>query len=102
MPHGRPSTGREEYAYVKLKKDTHLLWTERKRTLHLKSDNELALYLLDLTCAHGDTQRQLEQSPEAQSSQFVNDGILEDSEVTNSLHLPPMDLDLLLLGKYSL
>ena len=48
-------------------------------SLLLKSDNELALYLLDLTCARGDTQQQLEQLPVAQSSQFVNDGMLEDS-----------------------
>ena len=44
---GHPSTGREEYTRVKLKKDTHLLWTERKHTLHLKSNNELALYLIE-------------------------------------------------------
>ena len=41
MPRGRPSTGREEYARVKLKNDTHLLWTERKRILQ-RRDWELS------------------------------------------------------------
>ena len=64
------------FAHVKLKKDTHFLWTERKYTLCLKSDNELALYLLDLLldfhCACRDTQ-QLEEMPVTQFAQFVND-----------------------------
>ena len=64
MPHGHPRTGNEEYIRVKLRKCTHLLWTERKRALHLKSDNELARYLLNLPCARDDTQ-QFEEMPVA-------------------------------------
>ena len=33
---------------IKLQKDTHCLWTERKVLLQLKSDDELAHFLLDL------------------------------------------------------
>ena len=32
-----PSTGTEEYTRVKLRKDTHFLWTERKQSFCLKS-----------------------------------------------------------------
>ena len=48
MPRGRPKTLREGYMRIKLQKDTHCLWTERKALLQLKSDNELARFLLDL------------------------------------------------------
>ena len=48
MPRGCPATGREEYMRIKLHKDTYHLWNERKRILQLKSDNELALHLLEL------------------------------------------------------
>ena len=48
MPRGCPATGREEYMRIKLHKDMHHLWNERKRILQLKSNNELALHLLEL------------------------------------------------------
>ena len=47
-------------AQGRLKKYMHYLRSERKHTLHLKSDNKLALYLL---CAHD----QLQEIPVAQS-----------------------------------
>ena len=37
MPRSCPCTGSEEYVHVRLKKDTHFLWTERKCTFCLKS-----------------------------------------------------------------
>ena len=76
MLRGRPRTANEEYIRVKLRKCTHLLWTERKCALHLKSDNELACYLLNLPCARDDTQ-QFEKMPVAHSIQLVSD-ILEE------------------------
>ena len=48
MPLGRPKTLREGYARIKLQKDTHRLWAERKALLQLKSNNELARFLLGL------------------------------------------------------
>ena len=44
MPLGCPKTLREGYAHIKLQKDTHCLWAERKALLQLKSDNELARF----------------------------------------------------------
>jgi len=46
MPRGRPRTVRDVYLRIKLQKDTHRLWAERKMTLHLKSNDELAHHLL--------------------------------------------------------
>lgn len=46
MPRGRPKTVRDVYIRIKLQKDTHHLWAERKTTLRLKSDDELARHLL--------------------------------------------------------
>ena len=48
MPLGRPKTLREGYTCIKLQKDTHRLRAERKALLQLKSDNELARFLLGL------------------------------------------------------
>ena len=48
MPRGRPRTLREDYARIKLQKDMHRLWAERKALLQLKSDDELAHFLLGL------------------------------------------------------
>ena len=48
MPRGRPKTVREGYIRIKLQKDTHCSWVERKVLLQLKSDDELAHFLLDL------------------------------------------------------
>ena len=48
MPRGHPKTLREGYARINSKKDTQCLWAERKALLQLKSDNELAHFLLGL------------------------------------------------------
>ena len=36
MLRGRPATGREEYMRIKLHKDTHLLWIEKKESTPVK------------------------------------------------------------------
>ena len=46
MPRGRPKTLREDYTRIKLQKDTHRSWAKRKVLLQLKSDDELARFLL--------------------------------------------------------
>ena len=51
MLHGQPATGQEEYMCIKLHKDTHHLWTERKQLRWLKSDNEDAFHFLNLPSA---------------------------------------------------
>ena len=48
MSRGRPRTVREDYTRIKLQKDTHRLWVERKAALQLNSDDELARLLLGL------------------------------------------------------
>ena len=48
VPRGHPKTVREGYMRIKLQKDTHCLWTERKVLLQLNSDDELARFLFDL------------------------------------------------------
>ena len=40
-----PATGREEYMCIKLHKDIHHLWTERKQVLQLKSNSEVSIHL---------------------------------------------------------
>ena len=95
MPRGRPATGREEYMRIKLHKDTHLLWIERKKELQLKSDNELALYFLNLpnvfSSAVRDTQRpECEAMPVVQSIKLLRDQTIfevrEDGQSTESLY----------------
>lgn len=46
MPLGRPRTGRASYVRIKLRQVTHTSWVEMKNSLRLKSDDELASYLL--------------------------------------------------------
>ena len=77
MPCGRPATGQEEYTHIKLHKDTHRLWTERKRLLQLKSNNEVTLHFLNLpsasssaVCVRSQEHRKI---PIAQSIQFLRD-----------------------------
>ena len=41
IPRSRPRNVRGAYVHIKLQKDTHHLWAERKRMLRLKSDDEL-------------------------------------------------------------
>ena len=48
MPRGRPKTLRESYVCIKLQKDMHCLWAERKELLQLKSNDELAHFLLEV------------------------------------------------------
>ena len=43
-----PKTLREGHARIKLQKDMHRLWGERKALFQLKSDDELACFLLGL------------------------------------------------------
>ena len=91
MPHGHPTTGREEYVLIKLHKDTHRLWAERKRALQLKSDNELGLYLLSrpsaLPTAIRDISQELETVPVTQATQLLmnENKVREDSQSTESL-----------------
>ena len=95
MPRGCPATGREEYMCIKLHKDTHLLWIERKKELQLKNDNELALYFLNLpnvfSSAVRDTQRpEREAMPVIQSIELLRDQttfkVREDGQSTESLY----------------
>ena len=53
MPRGRPSKGRQMYIRIKLKTTTHSSWTTRKKSLGMKSDDELARYLLDNSVLDG-------------------------------------------------
>ena len=69
MLRGRPKTGNEEHIRIKLRKCIHSLWTKRKHAVYLKSNNELAHYLLNLPCAHDDTQ-QLKEMPVTHSMQL--------------------------------
>lgn len=64
MPRGLLATGREECMRIKLYKDTNRLWTERKRILQLRSDNELALHLPDLPSASPSAARDMSQERE--------------------------------------
>ena len=95
MPRGRPATGREEYMRIKLHKDTHLLWIEKKKALQLKSDNELALYLLNqpnvFSSSVRDTQRpEGEAMPVVQSIDLLRDQtaleVREDGQSIESLY----------------
>ena len=91
MPHGRPTTGREEYVCIKLHKYAHRLWAERKRALQLKSDNELGLYLLNRPSASPnaihDISQKLETVPVTQATQLLmnKNKVREDSQSTESL-----------------
>ena len=93
MPRGHPATGQEEYMWIKLHKDMHCLWTERKQLLQLKSDNEVALHFLNLpstsSSAVCDRSQEHRTMPVAQSTWFLRDrNILEvrgDCESTESL-----------------
>ena len=51
IPCGRPRNVRDAYVRIKLQKDTHHLWAERKTMFCLESDNELARHLLSLSIA---------------------------------------------------
>ena len=52
IPRGHPRNVRDAYVRIKLQKDTHHLWAERKTMLCLKSDNELARQLLSSSIVH--------------------------------------------------
>ena len=52
IPHSHPSNVRDAYVRIKLQKDTHHLWAERKTKLRLKSDDELARQLLSSSIVH--------------------------------------------------
>ena len=72
---GRPKIVREGYIRIKLQKDTHCSWVERKVLLQLKS-NELARFLLDLA-----------EVPEPRAApliQFNSDEYLQDTGPFNS------------------
>ena len=93
MPHGRPAAGREEYTCIKLHKDTHLLWIEGKKALQLKSDNELALYFLNLPNVSSSMVRDMQRSeceamPVIQSIELLRDQniikVREDSQSTEA------------------
>ena len=47
-----PGNVRDTYVRIKLQKDMHHLWAERKTSLRLKSDDELARHLLSLSIVH--------------------------------------------------
>ena len=47
MPRGRPLKGREQYVRIKLKTNTHLSWTTRKKSLEIKRDGALVCYFLE-------------------------------------------------------
>ena len=93
MPRGHPATGQEEYMCIKPHKDMHCFWTERKRLIQLKSDNEVALHFLNLPSASSsavcDRSQEHRTMPVAQSTQFLRDqNILEvggESESTENL-----------------
>ena len=102
MPRGRPATGREEYMRIKLHKDTHRLWSERKQVLQLKSDNELALHLLNLPSVSVSPGAVRDRSPEhetipiTQSTELLRDQNMlearEDGQSTESLYEARQDL----------
>ena len=81
MSCGCPSTGREKHVYVKLKKDTHFLWTERKHiifyyTLCLKSDKwtcTLLTWLVPWLTPCMWWHSAIEEMPVTQFAQFVSD-----------------------------
>ena len=52
IPHGHPRNVRDAYVRIKLQKDTHHLWAERKMMLCLKSDDELVRHLLSSSIVH--------------------------------------------------
>ena len=91
MPCGRPATRREEYMRIKLHRDMHCLWIERKRVLQLRSDNELALHLLDLPSASPstnlpsavcDTSQEREKMPATELLRDQNMEVNEDNPST--------------------
>ena len=107
MSCGRPATGQEEYIHIKLRKDMHRLWTERKRLLQLKSNNEVTLHFLNLpsasssaVCVRSQKNRKI---PVTQSTQFLRDqNILEvrgDSESTENLCSAKPDVSF--VGRFS-
>ena len=52
MPFGRPHTGKASYIRIKLRQVMHTSWVEMKNSLRLKSDDELASYLLSTIEVH--------------------------------------------------
>ena len=76
MPRGRPKTVREGHIRIKLQKDTHCSWVERKVLLQLKSDDELARFLLDLA--------EVPAPRAAPLIQFNSDEYLQDTGSFNS------------------
>ena len=48
MPCGRPLKGREKHIQIKPKTTTHLSWTTKKKSLGMKSDDELVCYFLEV------------------------------------------------------
>ena len=51
ISHGHPNV-RDAYVCIKLQKDMHHFWAERKIMLRLKSDDELACQLLSSSIVH--------------------------------------------------
>ena len=52
IPRGHPRSVRDTCVRIKLQKDTHHLWAEKKTILRLKSDDELARQLLSSSIVH--------------------------------------------------
>ena len=52
IPRGRPRNVRDAYVRIKLQKDMHHLWAEKKTKLRLKCDDEFARQLLSSSIVH--------------------------------------------------